>query len=119
MHDSILQIVLDDRDILSLSLHYYSFIPYLCCYTTFKIKLEDRAAKSEVYIPKDGPNKDQKLGVISIPSFYNNLHKDVKKEIDSLNEQGVQGVIVDLRGNGGGSLTESTMLSGLLLTKVP
>ena len=50
---------------------------------------------------------------------YNNLHKDVKKELDSLNEQGVQGVIVDLRGNGGGSLTESTLLSGLFIDKGP
>lgn len=96
-----------------------SSVPVVVTLTRDKIKLEDRAAKSEVYIPKDGPNKDQKLGVISIPSFYNNLHKDVKKEIDSLNEQGVQGVIVDLRGNGGGSLTEATLLSGLFIDKGP
>jgi carboxyl-terminal processing protease len=96
-----------------------SSVPVVVTLTRDKIKLEDKAAKSEVYIPKDGPNKDQKLGVITIPSFYNNLHKDVRKEIDSLNEQGVQGVIVDLRGNGGGSLTESTMLSGLFIDKGP
>ncbi|MBU3002811.1 carboxy terminal-processing peptidase [Paraglaciecola arctica] len=96
-----------------------SSVPVVVKLTRDKIKLEDRAAKSEVYIPKDGPHKDQKLGVISIPSFYNNLHKDVKKEIDSLNEQGVLGVIVDLRGNGGGSLTEATLLSGLFIDKGP
>jgi carboxyl-terminal processing protease len=96
-----------------------SRVPVVVTMTRDKIKLEDRAAKSEVYIPKDGPNKGQKLGVISIPSFYNNLHQDVRKEIDSLNEQGVQGVIVDLRGNGGGSLTESTLLSGLFIDKGP
>ncbi|GAC17352.1 carboxy terminal-processing peptidase [Paraglaciecola arctica] len=96
-----------------------SSVPVVVKLTRDKIKLEDRAAKSEVYIPKDGPNKDQKLGVITIPSFYNNLHKDVKKEIDSLNEQGVLGVIVDLRGNGGGSLTEATLLSGLFIDKGP
>lgn len=96
-----------------------SSVPVVVKLTRDKIKLEDRAAKSEVYIPKDGPNKDQKLGVITIPSFYNNLHKDVKKEIDSLNEQGVRGVIVDLRGNGGGSLTEATLLSGLFIDKGP
>jgi carboxyl-terminal processing protease len=96
-----------------------SSVPVVVKLTRDKIKLEDRAAKSEVYIPKDGPNKDQKLGVISIPSFYNNLHKDVKKEIDNLNEQNVQGVIVDLRGNGGGSLTEATLLSGLFIDKGP
>jgi carboxyl-terminal processing protease len=96
-----------------------SSVPVVVTLTRDKIKLEDRAAKSEVYIPKDGPNKGQKLGVISIPSFYNNLHKDVIKELLSLNKQEVQGVIVDLRGNGGGSLTESTMLSGLFIDKVP
>ena len=40
-------------------------------------------------------------------------------EIDSLHEQGVLGVIVDLRGNGGGSLTEATLLSGLFIDKGP
>ncbi|MFT6988853.1 MAG: carboxyl-terminal processing protease [Paraglaciecola sp.] len=96
-----------------------SRVPVVVTMTRDKIKLEDRAAKSEIYTPQDGPNKGQKLGVISIPSFYNNLHQDVKKEIASLNEQGVQGVIVDLRGNGGGSLTESTLLSGLFIDKGP
>ncbi len=47
------------------------------------------------------------------------MHKDVRKAIDSLNEQGVQGVIVDLRGNGGGSLSEATLLSGLFIDKGP
>jgi carboxyl-terminal processing protease len=96
-----------------------SLVPVVVTLTRDKIKLEDRAAKSEVYIPNDGANKGQKLGVISIPSFYNNLHQDVKKEIESLTEQSVQGIIVDLRGNGGGSLTESTLLSGLFIEKGP
>ncbi|MGS2720148.1 carboxy terminal-processing peptidase [Paraglaciecola aestuariivivens] len=96
-----------------------STVPQVVELVRDKIKLEDRAAKSEVYIPKEGPNKDQKLGVISIPSFYNNLHQDVRNEIASLTEQGVQGVIVDLRGNGGGSLTEATLLSGLFIDKGP
>jgi carboxyl-terminal processing protease len=96
-----------------------SLVPVVVTLTRDKIKLEDRAAKSEVYIPNDGANKGQKLGVISIPSFYNNLHQDVKKEIESLTKQSVQGIIVDLRGNGGGSLTESTLLSGLFIEKGP
>lgn len=84
-----------------------------------KIKLEDRAAKSEIYEPETGPNKGEKLGVITIPSFYNNLHQDVKKELAVLREQNVQGIIVDLRGNGGGSLMEATLLSGLFFDKGP
>lgn len=87
--------------------------------TRDKVKLEDRAAKSEVYIPDSGPHKGQKLGVINIPSFYHNLHVDVKKELDKLKEENVEGVIVDLRGNGGGSLPESVLLSGLFIDKGP
>ncbi|MBF7072787.1 carboxy terminal-processing peptidase [Glaciecola sp. MH2013] len=87
--------------------------------TRDKVKLEDRAAKSEIYIPQGGPNAGQKLGVIEIPSFYHNLHVDVKKELDKLKAENVQGVIVDLRGNGGGSLPESIYLSGLFIDKGP
>ena len=42
-----------------------------------KIKLEDRAAKSEVFVPDSGPHQGEKVGVISIPSFYNNLETAV------------------------------------------
>ncbi|QBY05817.1 carboxy terminal-processing peptidase [Thalassotalea sp. HSM 43] len=78
------------------------------------IKLEDRAAKSEVY-----EENDKKLGVITIPSFYNKLSRDVAKEIAKLKEDNVQGIIVDLRGNGGGSLVEATLLTGLFIDKGP
>lgn len=87
--------------------------------TRDKIKLEDRAAQSEVYTPETGPHANQPLGVITIPSFYNNLHADVEKEINSLKAQNVKGIIVDLRGNGGGSLTEATLLTGLFIEKGP
>lgn len=93
--------------------------PEIVSLTRDKIKLEDKAAKSEVYVPETGPHKGEKLGVITIPSFYNNLHADVQKELESLNQQEVQGVIVDLRGNGGGSLTEATLLTGLFIDKGP
>jgi carboxyl-terminal processing protease len=84
-----------------------------------KIILEDRAAKSEVFFEKEGDENSKKLGVINIPSFYNNLSQDVKKEIDKLKEQNIEGIIIDLRGNGGGSLTESTLLTGLFIDKGP
>ena len=54
------------------------------------IKLEDRAAKSEVYLENPDVAESKKLGVITIPSFYNNLSKDVKKEIAQLKEQKVE-----------------------------
>ena len=84
-----------------------------------KFKLEDRAAKSEVYYEHDLEQTGKKLGVITIPSFYNNLSRDVKKELQKLKDEKVEGVIVDLRGNGGGSLTEATLLTGLFIDKGP
>jgi len=103
-----------------------------------KIKLENKAAKSEVYYEDTGIIKSEdnteesvnaspavqktegkKLGIITIPSFYNNLSRDVKKEIAKLKEQEVEGIIVDLRGNGGGSLPEATLLTGLFIDKGP
>jgi len=83
------------------------------------IKLEDRAAKSEVYLENPDDADSKKLGVITIPSFYNNLSRDVKKELEKLKDQEVQGIIVDLRGNGGGSLSEATLLTGLFIDKGP
>ncbi|WP_100752336.1 carboxy terminal-processing peptidase [Vibrio salilacus] len=79
-----------------------------------KIRLEDRAVKSEV-IEKDG----KKIGVLEVPSFYVGLAKDTDKLITELKAQGVDGIIVDLRNNGGGALTEATALSGLFITSGP
>ena len=84
-----------------------------------KIILEDRAAKSEVYLEKENSENAKKLGVITIPSFYNDLSRDVKKELDKLKKENVEGIIVDLRGNGGGSLREATLLTGLFIDKGP
>ncbi|WP_306521192.1 carboxy terminal-processing peptidase [Rheinheimera sp.] len=83
-----------------------------------KIRLEDRAAKGEVFksmLHQNGKN----IGVINIPSFYNNLTEDVRKELTALKEHKVDGIIVDLRGNGGGSLPEAITLTGLFIDKGP
>ena len=87
--------------------------------TRDKVKLEDRQAKSEVFIAPDGINAGKKLGVIEIPSFYHKLHADVIKLIRDLEQEEVEGIIVDLRGNGGGSLPEAIALSGLFIDKGP
>ncbi|WNO60948.1 carboxy terminal-processing peptidase [Rheinheimera sp. MMS21-TC3] len=83
-----------------------------------KIRLEDRAAKAEVFKPQLS-KLDKKIGVINIPGFYNNLAEDVKKLIAELQQENVDGIVVDLRGNGGGSLQEATLLTGLFITKGP
>jgi len=83
-----------------------------------KIRLEDRAAKGEILEPKLSP-LGKKIGVINIPSFYNNLTEDVKKELAKLKQDKVDAVIIDLRGNGGGSLPEAISLSGLFIERGP
>ncbi|OXS00377.1 carboxy terminal-processing peptidase [Shewanella algae] len=84
-----------------------------------KIRLEDRAATSKIVEPETGPYAQRKIGVIQIPGFYMDLSRDVARELQTLNEAKVEGVIIDLRGNGGGALTEATLLTGLFIDQGP
>ncbi|WP_105216100.1 MULTISPECIES: carboxy terminal-processing peptidase [unclassified Pseudoalteromonas] len=86
--------------------------------TRDKVRLEDRAAKSHVF-DASYSQMSSKIGVIEIPGFYNNLSEDVKAELVKLKEQKVDGIIIDLRQNGGGSLYEATKLSGLFIDQGP
>ena len=79
-----------------------------------KVRLEDRAVKSEV-IEKDGKT----IGVLEVPSFYVGLSKDTDKLLAEFKTKNVDGVIVDLRNNGGGALTEATALTGLFIKEGP
>jgi carboxyl-terminal processing protease len=82
--------------------------------TRDKVRLEDRAVKSELI-----ELSDKKIGVLQVPSFYVGLSKDTEKLITELKSEGVDGIIVDLRNNGGGALTEATALSGLFIESGP
>ena len=97
--------------------------------TRDKIKLEESASKSTVI---DLPELDKKIGVIDIPTFYvdfeaqakgdpdfRSTSRDVRKLISELNKEGVEGIIIDLRANGGGSLSESLALTGLFIKEGP
>ena len=79
-----------------------------------KIHLEDREAKSSI---EDINGK--KIGVITIPSFYVNLSDDIDKELTELKKQDVEGVVIDLRNNGGGSLSEASLSTGLFIADGP
>lgn len=79
-----------------------------------EVRLEDRAAKSEV-IEID----DRKIGVLEVPSFYVNLSRDSLKELEKLKSQNIDSLVVDLRGNGGGALTEATAMTGLFIEHGP
>ena len=99
--------------------------------TRGQVKLEEQAAKSDIIsIPRDG--REWRIGVIEVPSFYRDFQalsngdnnytsttKDVKRLIGELEEQGIDGLIMDLRSNGGGHLTEATALSGLFIDNGP
>ena len=84
-----------------------------------KVKLEDRQAQSKVVVPDKGVASGLPIGVIEIPSFYNGLTQHVRALITELEQQNVAGIIVDLRGNGGGSLNESRTLTGLFIDSGP
>lgn len=103
-----------------------------------EVKLEEQAAKSEIIeLPvksSEGGSMDEvvKIGVIDLPVFYLDFNgraqnkpdyrsstRDVRKLIAELEEQGVHGIVIDLRNNGGGSLLEATTLTGLFIDKGP
>ncbi len=92
-----------------------------------KVDLQEQAARKSV-IDVDG----RKIGVISIPSFYldfeaqklnannfNSTTRDVARILQDLNSAGVEGVIIDLRDNGGGSLEEAVNVTGLFIPAGP
>lgn len=96
-----------------------------------KIKLEEQSAKKEI-IPITQNNKTYRLGVITVPSFYLNFEarqkgekdyesttRDVRRLITQLNAEKVDGLVIDLRNNGGGSLDEAIQLTGLFIPEGP
>jgi carboxyl-terminal processing protease len=101
-----------------------------------KVQLEDRVAKSKVYELRAGKNsktnKISKIGVLDLPSFYvdfegmharkknyRSSYRDSMAEIAKLKKANVDGVIVDLRSNGGGSLDESVKIAGMFFDQGP
>ncbi|MBS0514085.1 MAG: carboxy terminal-processing peptidase [Proteobacteria bacterium] len=96
-----------------------------------KVAVEEQAAKSSVIETKDG-DVTHKIGVITLPTFYQDFEahrrgdanfrsatRDVARLLGELKKQNVEGVLIDLRNNGGGSLDEATTLTGLFIDKGP
>ncbi len=96
-----------------------------------KINLEKQAARKSVQIVTDG-DSSRKIGVISLPTFYEDFEarrrgdknyrsasRDVAKLLDELEKDKVDGVVIDLRNNGGGSLPQAIELTGLFVGKGP
>ena len=86
------------------------------------VEIEETYAKSTI-IEKE----DLKFGFINLPKFYFNMENyrernaasDIKKEIESLKKSNIQGLVIDLRNNGGGSLTTVVEMAGLFIDKGP
>jgi carboxyl-terminal processing protease len=105
--------------------------PVVLSFIREKVKLEDQAAKKKV-VNYTMNGKSIKLGVVSLPSFYmdfaayqkgdpnyRSTTRDVKRILLELKSEGVQGVVIDLRNNGGGSLPEAIDLTGLFIMEGP
>lgn len=99
--------------------------------TRNKVVLEDQAAKSDVLTIPRG-ERELRIGVITIPTFYLDFEamhrgdpdytsttRDVAELLISLQEQDVDGLVIDLRDNGGGALQEATQLVSLFIDRGP
>jgi len=100
--------------------------------TRNRIALEEQAAQKRIVEVSDAAGKKRRMGVIDLDTFYldfdarargdknyRSTTRDVRRLLTELQAEGVDGVIVDLRGNGGGSLTEATELTGLFIPEGP
>ena len=96
-----------------------------------KVKLEEQAAKSKI-LEIDNNGIPYRVGVITIPKFYTDFEgtqsgdsdskstvTDVKKLLEDLKQKNVDGVVIDLRNNGGGALSEAIDVTGLFIDKGP
>ncbi|GGY38327.1 carboxy terminal-processing peptidase [Pseudoduganella albidiflava] len=96
-----------------------------------KISMEEQSAKKTIMEVKDGAVK-RRIGVISLPTFYQDFEarrrgdkdyksatRDVARLLAELKKDKVDNVLIDLRNNGGGSLTEAVELTGLFIDKGP
>ena len=97
-----------------------------------EVKLEDQAATSATHAVQSEEGRELTLGVIDLPTFYANMKAkrvtdpgyrsasyDVGKLLGEFNEAGVNGVVLDLRNNGGGSLREAIDMVGLFVRTGP
>ena len=95
------------------------------------IKLEKQAAKSEIKTFKDSGGRELRVGIITIPAFYSDFEaarrgvknyrsttRDVRQLLKEL-QDGIDGLVLDLRENGGGSLQEAVDLTGLFIDEGP
>lgn len=97
-----------------------------------RIVIEEESAKKEIKTVKGADGKNYKVGLIKLPKFYLDFEayrrrdpdyksttRDVRLILDTLRQEKVDAVVLDLRNNGGGSLQEAIELTGLFIDKGP
>ncbi|MDI6774319.1 MAG: carboxy terminal-processing peptidase [Verrucomicrobiota bacterium] len=97
-----------------------------------EVKLEEQAAKLKIAPVKTADGKPLRLGVVTVPAFYANMSvrseddpdyrsatRDVCLLLEEARSNGVNGILVDLRGNGGGALPEAVAMTGLFIESGP
>ena len=100
--------------------------------TRNEVRLEEQAAQSKIIEINDLEGSPRKIGVIDVPAFYldfdayrrgdpdfRSTTRDVARLVEELDAAGVDGLVIDLRGNGGGSLREANELTGLFIEYGP
>ncbi|HEY4531017.1 MAG TPA: carboxy terminal-processing peptidase [Luteimonas sp.] len=101
--------------------------------TRAKVRLEEQAAKSKIIDVAPGPaGEGKRIGVIELPAFYQDFEgrrnrngdyasatRDVARILGEFRGKGLDGVVLDLRNNGGGSLNEAVELTGLFIDTGP
>lgn len=106
--------------------------PKIVSLTRDRVVIEDESAKREIKEVVGDDGKTYRIGIISLPKFYIDFEayrkndpnyksttRDVRLLLDSLKQENVDAVVMDLRFNGGGSLQESIELTGLFIDKGP
>ena len=95
------------------------------------VQLEEQSAQKRVLTITDA-GRERKIGIIEVPTFYVDMRaqqrrdpnyksttRDVRRLIEELRTEGIEGLVIDLRNNGGGSLQEADMLTGLFIKSGP
>ncbi len=90
------------------------------------VELKDKLAIAELILTKDSEGKDLRLGWIYLSSFYADMNggttsttTDVQRLLERLMKENIDGLVLDLSGNGGGSLEEAINLTGLFIPRGP
>lgn len=90
------------------------------------VENKETLARGEIIDIRSGGDGATRIGILSLPSFYGDLDggdrssaKDVKTIVERMVREGVKGIVIDLRGNGGGLFEEATLMAGLFIGRGP